>query len=1304
MLASQNDLQELVDHHVAYGKAVAYVNVVRQAVAAEEQAASAADRTRAATASAAPDADRIRWRKGERLGAGAVGTVFQGLNVDTGELMAIKQIDSADLSARELAALEQEVSLLRSFRHPNIVRYLGAQREGDTLCVFLEYVPGGSVKRVLERFGGFEEGLVRRYTRHLLVGLEYLHRNGIAHRDIKGGNVLVALDGVIKLADFGASKRISAPPLAGASRTGTGVKGTPQWMAPEVVREQEAETGWRRADIWSVGCTVIEMATGRPPWSEFAKPRSLLGSGPLPVRPSTGHAAGRPSSRHMLLVDHPAGLAGPHGSVFDVRHARPDSELSGAGSRVGTAGTAGTHDHHGLPGAVGAQEGVSSPGHSWRPGTPERRATPLSAAAAASVLANPASGTPPASAGPPSQGRPPTAGLSGMSVLNGFMDLDATAQTPRKPLAGAGAGATQGQAPGAGTWREGPLPAAADPAEASARDAAFAAAHNRLRRAASPLDADRGLGPLVDSPYDASFGAFGGTGTAASVATAISAATRGLGATAASVRSVASQPVSPQVEPGSPPPTELLAGDEDEDEEAAAMDAASVAGRGSRSRRMSRLIAGGEDDGDSSDYGDDEDWVSDGSLPEDGRADDDDEDEDEGEDEDDQGYGSGERGGLDVGIDGAAIVQTAGGLDWLAAAADLAPPPAGSSDMVPSAAVHSRGAEQTEAVDGASIVSVTCLASLAGTGAASLYPLPWSAARGPDTAFAASPSRSSAAASRASRSPHLPGAASPAPDSAASPVGSAPSASPPAARTAAAASPQSGPPRELADALAPLRGLVVTGTDEGSVWVWDVQGPLIQAAAAAVAAAAGHTASGRPGHPVLSLPLRRISAHKVAVRCIAVFVDPDHRREVMAAAAARVAAAAAEADGAAASAEQDAAAPGFAPTPLPAVHSPGTGAALSASAASTSAASGAGTSAAAAAALPPTGVGASGPGTWARSAGLRIVTGAQDGTIRVLDPSARRAPRALLRGHSGPVLSLTVLQSGKQLLSTSADKTVRLWDLASGTQRAVYSEHLGAVGSALLAMLPCMVSASTDKSAKVWAATGSCLFSLREHLGNVTSMALPPIPAGPWLPAQPPDQPERGRRPAVALAAFSAAKDASGGATLLTGCSDGVVRMWDTGTGRLVRPLKCHRGAVTCLAWGASGQAATGGSDGMLRLWDLSSGKIVHEFPAGRSAAAAAGEADAEPGARGSHASGESGGGNGAAAPPSASPTTSGPAAPSPAADDRSRSADAGLQASASNAPVTAWVNQLVWDGDVISCSTKSGAVWILEWEPARLD
>ncbi|KAA0154762.1 hypothetical protein FNF29_02291 [Cafeteria roenbergensis] len=682
-------------------------------------AASAADRTRAATASAAPDADRIRWRKGERLGAGAVGTVFQGLNVDTGELMAIKQIDSADLSARELAALEQEVSLLRSFRHPNIVRYLGAQREGDTLCVFLEYVPGGSVKRVLERFGGFEEGLVRRYTRHLLVGLEYLHRNGIAHRDIKGGNVLVALDGVIKLADFGASKRISAPPLAGASRTGTGVKGTPQWMAPEVVREQEAETGWRRADIWSVGCTVIEMATGRPPWSEFANPvtamyhiavtdkppafpdslsavghdflsaclqldprrrpdvsalllhpfvanapthavgrpaaaprsglpgaaGSLLGSGPLPVRPSTGHAAGRPSSRHMLLVDHPAGLAGPHGSVFDVRHARPDSELSGAGSRVGTAGTAGTHDHHGLPGAVGAQEGVSSPGHSWRPGTPERRATPLSAAAAASVLANPASGTPPASAGPPSQGRPPTAGLSGMSVLNGFMDLDATAQTPRKPLAGAGAGATQGQAPGAGTWREGPLPAAADPAEASARDAAFAAAHNRLRRAASPLDADRGLGPLVDSPYDASFGAFGGTGTAASVATAMSAATRGLGATAASVRSVASQPVSPQVEPGSPPPTELLAGDEDEDEEAAAMDAASVAGRGSRSRRMSSLIAGGEDDGDSSDYGDDEDWVSDGSLPEDGRADGEDEDEDE--DEDDQGYGSGERGGLD---------------------------------------------------------------------------------------------------------------------------------------------------------------------------------------------------------------------------------------------------------------------------------------------------------------------------------------------------------------------------------------------------------------------------------------------------------------------------------------------------------------------------------------------------------------------------------------------------------------------------------------------------------------------------------
>ena len=212
----------------------------------------------------------FKWQKGHLLGQGAFGAVYLGLNLFSGEMMAVKQLDTNEVSARELAALQHEIQLLQGMQHPNIVRYIGTERAGDTLSIFLEYVPGGSIRQILSRFGKLDEGIVRSYTRQLLLGLEYLHQNGIAHRDVKGGNVLLDNDGTIKLADFGASKRISQASTAGsAGGTGGNLKGTPMWMAPEVIREQQTAKGWKKADIWSVGCTVLEMLTGQPPWSEF---------------------------------------------------------------------------------------------------------------------------------------------------------------------------------------------------------------------------------------------------------------------------------------------------------------------------------------------------------------------------------------------------------------------------------------------------------------------------------------------------------------------------------------------------------------------------------------------------------------------------------------------------------------------------------------------------------------------------------------------------------------------------------------------------------------------------------------------------------------------------------------------------------------------------------------------------------------------------------------------------------------------------------------------------------------------------
>ncbi|KDO56324.1 hypothetical protein CISIN_1g005936mg [Citrus sinensis] len=210
----------------------------------------------------------IRWRKGELIGCGAFGRVYMGMNLDSGELLAVKQVlIAANFASKEKAQdhikeLEEEVKLLKDLSHPNIVRYLGTVREEESLNILLEFVPGGSISSLLGKFGPFPEAVMRTYTKQLLLGLEYLHNHGIMHRDIKGANILVDNKGCIKLADFGASKQVAELATVSGAKS---MKGTPYWMAPEVIRQ----TGHSySADIWSVGCTVIEMATGKPPWSQ----------------------------------------------------------------------------------------------------------------------------------------------------------------------------------------------------------------------------------------------------------------------------------------------------------------------------------------------------------------------------------------------------------------------------------------------------------------------------------------------------------------------------------------------------------------------------------------------------------------------------------------------------------------------------------------------------------------------------------------------------------------------------------------------------------------------------------------------------------------------------------------------------------------------------------------------------------------------------------------------------------------------------------------------------------------------------
>ncbi|XP_072731147.1 mitogen-activated protein kinase kinase kinase 19 isoform X1 [Ciconia boyciana] len=210
--------------------------------------------------------DPIMWTRGEVLGKGAYGTVYCGLT-SQGQLIAVKQVvlDTSDqlTTEKEYQKFHEEVDLLKTLKHVNIVTYLGTCLEDNILSIFMEFVPGGSISSIISRFGPLPEIVLCKYTKQILQGVAYLHDNCVVHRDIKGNNVMLMPNGIVKLIDFGCARRLAWVSLSGThSEMLKSVHGTPYWMAPEVINE----SGYgRKSDIWSVGCTVFEMATGKPP-------------------------------------------------------------------------------------------------------------------------------------------------------------------------------------------------------------------------------------------------------------------------------------------------------------------------------------------------------------------------------------------------------------------------------------------------------------------------------------------------------------------------------------------------------------------------------------------------------------------------------------------------------------------------------------------------------------------------------------------------------------------------------------------------------------------------------------------------------------------------------------------------------------------------------------------------------------------------------------------------------------------------------------------------------------------------------